>query len=313
MTSKALATTRSSKSQTWDFDGRIIRSLFSGIDVATSTRNNYKRRATRFLHFCKRNGLNIDTLLLYKQSLATDNSIGVQSKNQYLTAARVALRQMYRRGYIPIDISSEVKLFQQTKKHVVSGLTHDEVQRICTYLREELPNDPANLRLRALVALLLYQGLRQCEITRLKYRDFDMKKGTLKIRGKGRDDYELIHLHPSCCEVLTYHSWYAVDDWYDSYLFPSREGDSKAMTTRQIHRIIKEQLFEPLGINNVVHGFRHYFTTAMIKTSNGNLLEVAKFTRHRSLEMLQVYNDDVATEKYLPIYYSTFKEKLVTV
>src|SRR5690606_38208233 len=144
--------------QSYGFDGRIIRSLFANIDVEPSTRENYKRRATRFLHFCKNNGLNVDTLLLYKQSLATDNSIGVQSKNQYLTTARVALRQMYRRGYIPVDLSSDVKLFQQTKKHVALGLTQDEIKQISKYLREDLPNDSKHMRLRALVALMLYQG-----------------------------------------------------------------------------------------------------------------------------------------------------------
>ncbi len=309
---KAISTTRINKTQLYSFDGRIIRSLFSNIDVAPSTRDNYKRRATRFLHFCKGNGLDLDTLLKYKQSLAADTSIGVQAKNQYLTAAKIALRQMYRRGYIPIDLSSDVKLFKQNKKHVVSGLTQDEVKIVSQYLRDNLPNDHEHMRLRALVALMLFQGLRQCEIVRLKFADFDMDNGTLRIRGKGRDDYELVHLHPNCKKVLTYYIFSVTDWWLDSYLFRSREGHLKALTTRQVHRIIKEKLFKPLGISRRVHGFRHHFTTELIKTSNGNLLEVAKFTRHRSLEMLQVYNDDIETEKYLPTYYSTFKEKLVT-
>jgi integrase len=63
-----------------------------------------------------------------------------------------------------------------------------------------------------------------------------------------------------------------------------------------------------LDIEKSTHGFRHYFTTKLIKTYKGDLLEVAQYTRHRGLEMLQVYNDSVKREADLPRYYETFSK-----
>jgi hypothetical protein len=45
----------------------------------------------------------------------------------------------------------------------------------------------------------------------------------------------------------------------------------------------------------------------MVKHYGGDLLTVAHYTRHRSLEMLQVYNDAINAEADLPRYYDAFK------
>ena len=45
-----------------------------------------------------------------------------------------------------------------------------------------------------------------------------------------------------------------------------------------------------------------------IKNYKGDLLRVAQYTRHRSLEMLQIYNDNIKMEADLPNYYRTFSE-----
>jgi len=45
----------------------------------------------------------------------------------------------------------------------------------------------------------------------------------------------------------------------------------------------------------------------LLKNYQGNLLRVAQYTRHKSLEMLQVYNDNIEMENDLPKYYKTFK------
>ena len=63
-----------------------------------------------------------------------------------------------------------------------------------------------------------------------------------------------------------------------------------------------------LGIDKTTHGFRHYFTTKLIKVYKGDLLEVAQYTRHKSLEMLQVYNDNIKREADLPRFYRAFEE-----
>ncbi len=90
-------------------------------------------------------------------------------------------------------------------------------------------------------------------------------------------------------------------------VFQSQSNNSlnKRLTTRGLRLIVKEILNE-LGIEKSTHGFRHYFTTTLIKTYKGDLLEVAGYTRHKSLEMLQVYFDKIKKDADLPRYYRAF-------
>jgi integrase/recombinase XerC len=66
-------------------------------------------------------------------------------------------------------------------------------------------------------------------------------------------------------------------------------------------------VLDELGIDKTTHGFRHYFTTRLIKTYKGDLLEVRQYTRHASLEMLQIYNDSIKQQADLPRFYSAFE------
>lgn len=88
------------------------------------------------------------------------------------------------------------------------------------------------LRLRAIIALLLYQGLRTVEICRLDVADVDTATGRLQVLGKGRDDKEYIFLHPQTAKALkTYHKASHVKD---GSLFYSLWGKTKGerLTTR---------------------------------------------------------------------------------
>ncbi len=74
--------------------------------------------------------------------------------------------------------------------------------------------------------------------------------------------------------------------------------------------MIVKDLFDSLSINKTVHGCRHYYTTKLIQEYKSDLTTVAKYTRHRSLEMLNVYNDSIVTKNDLPKYYATFQTEL---
>lgn len=72
--------------------------------------------------------------------------------------------------------------------------------------------------------------------------------------------------------------------------------------------MIIKALLNDLGIDGSTHGFRHFFTTKLIKSYKGELLTVSKYTRHRSIQMLEVYNDEVIKQEDLPRFYSVFNE-----
>ena len=83
----------------------------------------------------------------------------------------------------------------------MNDLNEEEVSRICDYLREQ-DKSFKNIRLRAIISLLFFQGLRQVEIYRLNFDDIDLANGIIKVLGKGREDKEYKHLHPVSQKAL---------------------------------------------------------------------------------------------------------------
>jgi len=49
----------------------------------------------------------------------------------------------------------------------------------------------------------------------------------------------------------------------------------------------------------------------LIKSYKGELLTVSKYSRHRNIQMLEVYNDEVIREQNLPRFYDVFNASVV--
>jgi integrase len=278
--------------------------VFDLLDVSEATRQDYKYRIGLFLDFTQERGFNRNSFLEFKRSLAERTDLAVATKNKYLATAKIFLKEANRQGALPADITQNIKTFSQSKKHKRDGLNDEEMSKLTTAIKE-LPETPANARLKAILSLLVFQGLRQVEIIRLDIRDIDFISKTAFIQGKGRDDKEPIYLHPETIKAIQ--GYLKSNKIADGALFTSQSNNNKnqRLTTRAIRDIVKKTLND-LGIEKTTHGFRHYFTTTLIKTYKGDLLEVAQYTRHKSLEMLQVYNDNINRKADLPRYYQAF-------
>jgi len=287
---------------------------FDYLPINDSTRADYKARIGLYIDYINSHGLNRNTLLEYRRYLDYRTDYAISTKNKYFTSAKRYTGILYTAKLLSDDITKDIsgqdlKGFTQDKKHKKDGLTKAEVQQLTEYL-QNLDPTPANSRLKAMLALLMYQGLRQIEITRLDVTDIDTKTAKAFIRGKGKDDKEPIALHPNT--TLALGDYLRLSNKKSGPLFSSNSNNSKdqRLTTRAIRLIIK-QLLDQLGIDNSVHGFRHYFTTTMVSHYKGDLLAVAHYTRHKNLEMLQVYNDAIDAEADLPRYYGAFSEVLL--
>jgi len=278
--------------------------LFDLLDVSEATRKDYKYRINLFLDFTSQRGFNNNSFLDFKRALAERTDLSIATKNKYLATAKIFLKEANRRGLLPVDITQNIRTFSQSKKHKRDGLNDEEISRLTKTIKG-LPNTPQNARIRAILSLLVLQGLRQVEIIRLDVKDIDFISETAFIQGKGRDDKEPIYLHPETTRAIQ--NYLKVNKIADGALFTSRSNNNKnhRLTTRAIRDIVKK-LLSDLNIDKTTHGFRHYFTTTLIKTYKGDLLEVAQYTRHKSLEMLQVYNDNINRKADLPRYYQAF-------
>jgi integrase len=282
--------------------------VFDLLDVRETTRADYKGRIGYFIEYIKEHGLNCNSFLEFKRSLADKTDWSVSTKNKYLCAAGVLLRELNRIGELQADITLNIKRFNQSKKHTKEGLNEEEIQLLTAKIRD-LPKTPQNTRLKAILALLTLQGLRQIEVVRLDVKDIDFVAKTAAIHGKGRDDKEPIDLQPGTVEALQ--EYLKTNKIADGALFTSRSNNSlnKRLTTRSLRGLVKVALNElSIDRNKSTHGFRHYFVTKLISRYKGDLLEVARYSRHRSLETLQVYNDNIKRKADLPRFYETFND-----
>lgn len=279
--------------------------VFDSLDVSGNTRMEYKGRIGLFLNFTQENGINHNSYLEFKRYLINRTDFSTSTKNKYLATAKIFLKELNREGILPVDITQNIKTFSQSKKHKQDGLNDEEVGKLVNWLKK-LPQSPQNTRLKAIISLLALQGLRQIEIIRLNVNDLDLVAKVAYVQGKGKDDKESVNLHPET--VKTLRDYLKTNAIASGALFVSQSNNSRneRLTTRSIRQIVTETL-KPLGIDKTTHGFRHYFTTKLIKTYKGDLLEVAQYTRHKNLEMLQVYNDSIKKQADLPRFYSAFE------
>jgi len=283
-----------------------IKNIFEHLDISENTKNEYKRKIGIFIDFINKQGFNRNSFLEFKKKLSEKVDYSVSTKNKYLIVSKVFLKELNRQGLLSVDITQNVKSFSQSKKHKRDGLNDDEIIKLTSYL-QTLQSTKNNTRLKAIFSFLIFQGLRQCELTRLKFQDVDLINKTAFVKGKGQDDKELINLHPKT--VKNIENYLKINYIADGFLFPSKSNKNlnNQLTVRGLSKMIKAILNE-LNIQKNVHGFRHYFTTKLIKSYKGDLLEVARYTRHKSLETLQIYNDNIKFKEDLPRYYKVFGE-----
>jgi len=292
------------------FDELEAKKAFDYLPISEATRDDYKLRVGEFIEFIKINGLNRNTMLDYRKHLEARTDYSISTKNKYFTTAKRYCGVLYNAKIIPTDITKdlsgvELKGFKQSRLHKKDGVSQDEIDRLAEYFRG-LDESKQNLRLKAIFSLLIYQGLRQVEIVRLDVNDLDLRASKAFVQGKGRDDKEPIALHPYTVNALRAYLTAYKKKSGALFTCESNRAYGERLTTLSLRRTVKGVL-KQLGIDNSTHGFRHYFTTNMIKNYKGDLLKVAHYTRHRRLDMLQVYNDALDAEQDLPNYINAFE------
>jgi len=262
--------------------------LFQLLDVSETTRKDYASRIGLFISHVGQEGFNRNSYLNFKRYLETRADYTVATKNKYLATAKVFLKELNRLGTLPADITQNIKLFNQNKKHKREGLNEKEILALVDKIRE-MPATPKSTRLRALFCLLAFQGLRQVEITRLDVSDLNLPSMVAYVRGKGSDDKEPVYLAPETIKAIR--EYVRANKVGSGALFKSLGNrKSERLNSMTIKREFKK-LFTSIGIDKTTHGFRHFYITTLLKSLD--VRDVRKFSRHHSLEMLIVYDDEM--------------------
>ena len=116
------------------YSQQFLHNIFDHLDIADATRDEYIYRITAFTSYIQDCGFSSNSYIKYKRHLSQRNDFSVSTKNKYLIVARLYCKELHRMGYLPVDITANIKIFQQSRKHKKTGLSEEEIQKILQYL-----------------------------------------------------------------------------------------------------------------------------------------------------------------------------------
>jgi len=150
--------------------------------------------------------------------------------------------------------------------------------------------DRKALRDRAALRLLFDLALRRGEVVSLDVEDLDLEAGTVEVLGKGRLEKTGLTLPEPTKTALR--DWLELRGPEPGPLFVNldRAGKGRRLTGRSLHRIVKA-LGRQAGLEVRPHGLRHAAITEALDLTRGDVRKVQRFSRHRDLRTLNLYDD----------------------
>jgi site-specific recombinase XerD len=167
--------------------------------------------------------------------------------------------------------------FPRPSRKLPAILSREEVQKLL--------QAPRTLRHRVLLATLYGAGLRVSEVTQLKVRDLDARRGAISVRqGKGRKDRQTLLSHKLVELLRAYWRVERPTEW----LFPSATG-ARPISPKAVFLACRNAA-QRAGISKPVHphSLRHAFATHLLEAGT-NLRTIQILLGHASLQTTARY------------------------
>jgi integrase/recombinase XerC len=229
-------------------------------------------------------------VLGYKRSLI-EKGLAPASINRKLAGIRSAVKLARMGGFVSWEVEvpgEKSKPYRNTK-----GPGKEGYQRM---IGELSGSDKAkDVRDKAILHLLYDLALRRNEVAKLDLKDVDLGAGNLVITGKGRREPETLQLPEETSQALM--KWLEKRGTEPGPLFRNYDrvgkvsSDGGRLTPDGIYKMVLA-VGGRVGIRTRPHGLRHASITEALSLTNGNLAAVRDFSRHRSYEVLQHYDDN---------------------
>ena len=276
----------------------VVETFLSG--RKPQTLRAYKKCLEDFQAFLQASSKEEAAAMLFSQNQGTANAVLLSYKNhlieRQLTAATVNLRLAAIRalgtlarlvGLVPFALEVHnvpVEAYRDTRGPGREGVT--EMLKEASYR-----TDAKGIRDQALLRLMYDLALRRGEMERFNLDDVDMKKRKISVLGKGRGAQEQMSLPDNSYEALK--AWLKVRGDAPGPLFtsfdPSQKGSGR-LKANGIYEIVS-RLGKELDIKARPHGLRHAAITDALDATNGNVRDVMRFSRHKDLKTLTIYDD----------------------
>jgi site-specific recombinase XerD len=231
----------------------------------------------------------------------------------YLKAAFRFYRHLVAEGVMPVNLPRIEMIMEQRGRKQGTRLPQfprDEIDEILNYAQQmsalQSDGDPDRLILlrdRAFLITLADTGLRVHEACGLRRGDVNWNEGRAILIGKG-DKEAVVRFSRRALQALQdYLSTRAAQDGATGRPLPSLPvfsrhdkgagGKTRPITTTTGRNIVKARVQEVLGAEAAgritPHSFRHYFVTAILVGSGGNLKLAQELARHENIAITQRY------------------------
>ena len=260
----------------------------------------YKKSLEDFQRFLQAKSPEEAAAMLFSQNQGTANAVLLSYKNhlieRQLTPATINLRLSAIRalgklarlvGLVSFSLEVEnlpVEAYRDTR-----GPGREGVRELLQEASSRL--DAKGVRDVALLRLMYDLALRRGEIERLNIEDLDLKKKRLLVQGKGRSAAQAMTLPDNTYEALK--AWLKVRGNESGPLFtsfdPSNKGNGR-LKSNGIYEVVS-RLGKEVGVSVRPHGLRHAAITDALDATKGNVREVMRFSRHKDLKTLTIYDD----------------------
>lgn len=248
----------------------IIAEWISECDILPATKQDYERKIALWFRWLA--GRDIDTraperthVLEYKQRLQAAGK-SVYTVNSLVTILKLFYSFCERRGYYD-NIATGIKSSKRHTEYSKLPLTAEQAFELLGSIDGRTAIDRRD---RLMISLMLFNGLRTCEVERINIGDFSTREGEpiLYIQRKGRTDKnEIVVLHANTVEWLE--EYISDRDFAEGdplFISHKRRCDNR-IVRQTIGRIVKERLLR-IGIRNPkisAHSLRHTFGALLVE------------------------------------------------
>lgn len=255
-----------------------------------NTKRDYKAEITLFYRLVgkKATEVTLHDLIAYREGLET-RDLKPATIAKKLTVLRRLFTFLYEQGVIPINPSAGVKLPKVSNETTREILTLVECNQLLASIETATIRGKRD---KAILALLLVNGLRVCEITRANAGDLVQTEGCLmlRVRGKGGKNIDT-RIRDDVREVIqAYLGTRGTLQEKDSLFIGTTHRAKDRITRRNVQHMVKVRL-KRLGIDRPhvsTHSLRHSSITHLIN-GGASLIAAQDFARHSNPATTQRY------------------------
>lgn len=289
---------------------QIVNEWLANTDIRQVSKDSYRRKLDLYFRWIAKNKKKIENadrsdVLQYKAEIS--ERLRENTVDAYIKAIKSFYGYCEEKKYCH-NIAAGIKSSRRVYYHAKDPLTEDQASSL---LESISTGDEKGLRDKLIVSLMLFYGLRSCEVERLTVVDVSEDR-IIRIQRKGRRDKSEIRISQDVYDLMgDYLSCRNVD--LNDYVFKPLSTRKGIMLRRQdISKIVKGRM-RAIGINSpklTSHSLRH--TCASLMILNDVSLEVVRdVLGHTSTNTTRIYTNTARRAQLLDNSPSFMLEKRI--